>query len=301
MSEPTVFLNGSFVPQSAAQVSIFDRAFCAGDGIYDVARTFGHKINSLRKHCERLLKSARYTRIDLPYSLEDLEKICTDLLERNMPAVDASDDRILWMIATRGIDTPSRSPLEKTPPTFMAYTLPINAQRFAKYYGTGVHLITAATRRTPHECLDPRAKIINKMNHIKAELEAKAVDHEAMALMLAMDGTVAESSASNVFMVSGGKVLTPRSNVLLGIMRENLIETAIKTGIEVIEADLYPYDFALADEIFLTTTSFSILPVGRLNGVALTSAPGPVTARLMKAWSEEIGIDFVAQARGLAG
>ena len=135
------------------------------------------------------------------------------------------------------------------------------------------------------------------MNHILAELEAKANDRDAIALMLGVDGRVAEASFANLFFVKGGRVCTPRpGNILLGIMRENAIEVAAKLGIELVEGDFYPYDLHVADEAFLTTTSFSILPVASVDGRALTAGPGPITARLMRAWRDEIGMDFVAQA-----
>lgn len=302
MSERVVFLNGAYVPESTASVSVFDRAFCAGDGIYDVARTFGHKVNKLRAHCERFCRSAAYTRINLPYSGSELEEIGAEVVRRNIIGVDPRDDRILWMIATRGIDPPTRNPLDAATPTVIVYTLPITYRRFLAHYRTGAHLITASTRRTPPECLDPRAKITNKMNHTQAELEAKAVDRDAIPLMLAMDGTVAEGSWANIFFVKDGRVFTPQPrNILLGIMRENVIEIAPRVGLEVIEGDFYPYDLALADEIFMTTTSCCILPIGKLNGKALSVAPGPVTRRLMEAWGREIDVDFVAQAAYFCG
>jgi branched-subunit amino acid aminotransferase/4-amino-4-deoxychorismate lyase len=145
--------------------------------------------------------------------------------------------------------------------------------------------------------LDSRAKITNKMNHIMAELEAKSVDREAIPLMLGVDGLITEASFANIFFVKDGRLCTPREkNILLGIMRENVIELALKANIEVVQGDFYPYDVALADEIFLTTTSFSILPVGRFNGRSLGEVPGPVTSRLSHAWSREIGVNFVQQA-----
>lgn len=302
MSEGIAFVNGEYLAPSMARMSIFDRAFSAGDGIYDVARTFGHKPSKLRAHCERFCRSAAYTRIPLPYNPSEMEEIALEVLKKNLPLVGPHDDRILWMIATRGIETPTRNPLDTTKPTVIAYTLPINAHRFAKFYRTGAHLITASTRRTPPECLDPRAKITNKMNHLQAELEAKAVDREAIALMLGTDGLVAEATWANVFFVKGGQVFTPRpKNILLGVMRENVIELAPKANIEVVEGDFYNADITLADEIFITTTSCSILPIGKFNGRPLSEVPGPVTVRLMNAWSREIGLDFVAQAEKLAG
>ena len=301
MSDGIVFFNGSYVSASTANVSIFDRAFSAGDGIYDVARSFGHRANKLYEHCERFCRSATYTRIAVPYTARQLEDISRQVLTKNLASVDRMDDRIVWLIATRGIDPPTRNPMDATAPTVMIYTLPVHYHRFAKFYHSGAHLITAVTRRTPPECLDPRAKITNKLNHIQAEFEVRSVDRDAFPLMLATDGSVAEASASNVFFVKGGRVFTPRSkNILLGIMRQNVIDMAPEANIEIVECDFYPYDFLLADEIFLTTTSFSILPISRFNGKLLGTVPGPVTARLIAAWSKEIGIDFVAQASMLS-
>ncbi|MEO8005424.1 MAG: aminotransferase class IV [Betaproteobacteria bacterium] len=297
MGDSVVFLNGQYVAESAASVSVFDRAFCAGDGIYDVARTFRHQPDKLLGHCERFCRSAAYTRIDLPHSAAELSSIARRVLLASCKGIDPADDRVLWLIATRGVDPPTRNPLDAAAPTVIVYTLPINYHRFAKAYCVGAHLITATTRRTPPECLDPRAKITNKMNHIQAELEVKTVDRDAIPLMLGMDGTVAEASWANAFFVKDGRVFTPRpKNILLGIMRENVLEIAPKAGVEVIEGDFYPYDFLLADEIFLTTTSCCILPVGRFNGRPLASVPGPVTTLLTQTWSTHTGVDFVAQA-----
>jgi branched-chain amino acid aminotransferase len=298
MNERVVYLNGSFVPESKATVSVFDRSFMGGDGIYDVARSFGHRPNKLLVHCRRFAQSARYTRIPLGHTAEQMESICLDLFERNKALLRDGDDYMFWMIASRGIDPPSRNPLEAGKPTVVAFNLPINYARFAKFYKRGAHLITAATRRTPADCLDPRAKITNKMNHVMAEFEAKSVDPEAIALMLGTDGFVAEASFANVFFVRDGRVFTPRSkNILLGIMRENVVELAPKANVEVVEGDFMPYDLYLADEMFITTTSFSILPISRLNGRELAGGiPGPVTSRLIAAWNRSVGLDVVDQA-----
>ena len=112
MTERVVYLNGTFVPESKASVSVFDRSFMSGDGIYDVARTFGHKANKLLVHCRRFAQSARYTRIPLGHTAEEMEAICLELFERNKSLLAGDDDYMFWMIASRGIDPPSRNPLE---------------------------------------------------------------------------------------------------------------------------------------------------------------------------------------------
>jgi branched-chain amino acid aminotransferase len=300
VDERVVYLNGSFVAESTASVSVLDRAVMSGDGVYDVARTFGHRPNKLLAHCRRLVQSARYTRISVGLSPEELEKVCLELFDRNRHLLGANDDYITWIVVTRGLDPPTRNPLDAGKPTVIVRNVPPSQRRFARFYLTGVHLVTSSTRRTPPQCLDPRAKITNKMNHTQAEFEAKAFDPDAFPLMLDIDGNVAESSMANVFFVRNGRVFTPRDkNILLGIMRENVIENAAAANVEVTEGDFTQYDFDLADEIFLTTTSFSILPVSRFNGRELAAGvPGPVTSRLMMAWKRAIKMDFVEQALG---
>src|SRR5918999_563233 len=103
MSEMTVFLNGVFVPESQAKVSVLDSGFNAGDGVYDVTRTFGHKPFRLREHTARLFRSLRYTRIDCGISQLDMEKITLEILERNKSLLRKADDVALWQVVSRGL------------------------------------------------------------------------------------------------------------------------------------------------------------------------------------------------------
>jgi branched-chain amino acid aminotransferase len=298
VSERVVYVNGEFVPESRAVVSVFDRGFASGDGVYDVARSFGHRPHKLREHCERLLRSLQYTRIGLDLSAAEVEKIALEVFDRNKPLLGPTDDYMIWIIVSRGIEPPSRNPLDAGRPTVVVYTIPPYFRRFAKFYRIGAHAITTSTRRTPPECLDPKAKVTNKMNHIQAEFEAKLADPEAFPLMLDLRGHLAESSNANFFFVRHGRVFTPRAeSILLGEMRAGVFEIAPSARVEIAEGDFTPYDAYCADEAFLTTTSFSILPVGRFNGKALPAGiPGPVTGRLIQAWNRSVGIDVVAQA-----
>jgi branched-chain amino acid aminotransferase len=298
MTERVAFVNGKYVPEGQAAISIFDRGLMSGDGVYDVARSFNHVPNKLRAHCERLLRSARYTQINLKYTAPELEQIWLELFEKNKRSLAENDDLMFWFVVTRGIDPPSRNPLDAGAATVVGFNLPVNYRRFAKFYRLGAHLVTAATRRTPSDCLDPRAKITNKMNHVIAEFEAKSTDPEAIALMLDSDGLIAEASFANVFLVRDERVYTPRAkNILLGIMRQNVLELGPAANVEIVEGDFSPYDAYQADEMFITTTSFSILPIGKLNGRTLPGGvPGPVTSRLMSAWNRTVHMDVVEQA-----
>jgi branched-chain amino acid aminotransferase len=178
------------------------------------------------------------------------------------------------------------------------YCVSIAFEEFARNYIEGVKLVIPSTRRIPPQCLEPKAKINNKMNHNMAIFEARQVDPQAIPLMLDLDGNISESNAHNFFLVADGKLCTPSNkNVLDGITKNALFELAAKLKIEVMDGDFTPYDAYNAEEAFLASTSPTILPVQSINGVRPTrEVPGPVTRRLIDAWSGMVGVDLVAQA-----
>lgn len=297
MSEMTIFLNGAFVPESAAKVSVLDSGFNAGDGVYDVTRTFGHKPFRLREHTARLFRSLHYTRIECGISPQEMEKITLEILERNKPLLGKDDDVALWQVVSRGLRS-SRGNRGGGNATVTVYCIVIGFEEFARQYIEGVKLVIPSTRRIPPQCLEPKAKVTNKMNHNMAIFEAKQVDPRAIPLMLDLDGNISESNAHNFFLVAGGKLCTPSNrNVLDGITKDTLFSLAAKLGIEVLDGDFTPYDAYNAEEAFLASTSPTILPVQSINGVRPTAdIPGPVTRRLIQAWSDMVGVDIVAQA-----
>jgi branched-chain amino acid aminotransferase len=155
-----------------------------------------------------------------------------------------------------------------------------------------------SVRRVPPESLSPRAKTHNYMNVTLGDLEAKAADPEAWAVLLDTRGNLAEGTGSNIFLVRGGTVYTPRAQFVLGgISRETAMELAREVGIPLVEADLDLFDGRTADEAFLTSTSLCICPVRSLNGVPIGDGrvPGPVTRRLTEAYCRLVDFDFVAQ------
>jgi branched-chain amino acid aminotransferase len=297
MNEMTVFLNGSFVPESEAKISVLDAGFNAGDGVYDVTRTFGHRPFRLRDHTARLFRSLRYARIDCGLAQEEMEKITSEVLQRNKPLLGKDDDVALWQVVSRGLRS-SRGNRAAGKATVTVYGVIIGFREFARHYVEGVKLVIPSTRRIPPQCLEPKAKITNKMNHNLAIFEAQQVDPKAIPLMLDLDGNISESNAHNFFLVSRGALCTPSSkNVLDGITKDTIFSLAAKLGIRVMDGNLTPYDAYNAEEAFLASTSPTIVPVQSISGVKPTAEiPGPVTRRLLQAWSEMVGVDIVAQA-----
>ena len=297
MQERIVYLNGAFVPESEAKVSVLDSGFNAGDGVYDVTRTFRHKPFRMREHTERLFRSLRYTRIDCGMSVEEMEKTTLEVLERNRPLLGANDDCALWQVVSRGVRSAVGNRVAGGA-TVTVYSVIVNFPEFASFYVEGAPLVIPSTRRIPPECLESKAKITNKMNHNMASFEAKQADPRAIPLMIYIHVNLIETSDPNFFLVIEGKLCTPSDrNVLGGITKAAIFELAKELRVEVIEGDYTPFDLYNAEEAFLASTSPTFVPIKTVNGAKIgNGAPGPVTLRLIGAWNKMVGADIVDQA-----
>jgi len=297
MEERIIYLNGAFVPESEAKVSVLDSGFNGGDGVYDVTRTFGHKLFKLHEHTERLFRSLHYTRIDCGMSLEQMEKTTLEVFERNKSLLAENEDCALWQVVSRGVRS-ARGNRVVGGATIAIYSVIVNFPEFASFYVEGAPLIIPSTRRSPPQCLESKAKITNKMNHNIAAFEAKQADPRAIPLMLDIDGNLSETNAHNFFLVIQGKLCTPSDkNVLGGITKEVIFSLARQLGVEIVEGNFTPYDLYNADEAFLASTSPTFVPIRTVNGLKLgEGAPGPVTLRLIAAWNKMVGMDIVDQA-----
>ena len=296
MTERVIYLNGDFVPESQAKVSVLDWGFSGGDGVYEVTRTYDGRLFRLEFHMARLFRSLAYARIAPGPTIERMTAISRETVERNLATRAPDSDFALWQVISRG----NRLQGEKAAATVVMYCLDVGFGGFAHAYLDGLKLVTPGVRRTPPQCADPKAKLTNRMNQLQARFEAQQSDPDALPLILDLDGNIAESSTANFFFVRGGKLCTPRArNALGGITRATVLEIAEKLGIEAVEDDFSPYDVYTAEEAFLSSTSGTMLPVRSLNGNPVADGaalPGPVTMRLIRAWNEMVGLDFVAQA-----
>ena len=295
MAGRVIYLDGAFVPEDEARVSVLDWGFSGGDGVYEVTRTYDGALFRLETHLARLYRSLAYVRIDCGLEMDEMEARARETVARNLPTRPPGGDFTLWQVVTRG----DRRRAAGAPATVVMYCLDVAFAEYAGAYLEGVKLVTPGVRRTPPQCADPKAKLTNRMNQLQARFEAQQSDPDALPLMLDLDGNVAESNTANFFFVSGGRLCTPRvRNVLGGITRTVLLELAAELGIEVVEADFSPYDVYNAEEAFLSGTSGTVLPARSLNGVRVGGGPlpGPVTMRLIRAWNDMVGLDFVAQA-----
>jgi branched-chain amino acid aminotransferase len=295
MKEGTCYVDGNFVPASEAKVSVFDRGFTSGEGVYDVTRTFRHRPFKLDEHIARLYRSLRYCDIDCGLVSDVMTKLSLEVLERNAHLLGPEDDCAIWQVISRGRGWFLNGAQKAT---VVIFCVPVAFENFARHYVEGCSMMIPSTRRTPPQSLEAKAKITNKMNHTIALREAKQVHPTCIPLMLDMDGNIAETHMGNFFFISGGKLCTSTDkNVLGGITRATIFSLAGEQGIPVVEGNFTPYDVFSADEAFTASTGPTMVPVKSLNGVAIGDAiPGPVTLRLIKAWNKMVGVDIVSQA-----
>ena len=297
--ERQVYLSGKIVPESEAKVSIFDSAVMLGDSLTESTRTFRHVPFRLDEHITRLYRSLKVARVDPGLSPTELTQVTLDVLEANRSLMSPDDD--CWIVhnISRGFMRPGPSPSQTNPATIMIFTNPMDLRGWARYYTEGCHAVTSFSRAVPAQSLDARIKNRSRLFYTLADAEARLVDPEAQCVILDTDGYVSENKGGNLFAVINGELRTPTTeNCLAGISRQTVLELAVELGIPVREARLQPYDFYTADEVFFTSTPYCIMPATRFNGLPVGDARvGPITKRLLAAWSERVGMDIIAQAQ----
>jgi branched-chain amino acid aminotransferase len=295
MQKLKLYLNGDIVSMQEAKVSLFDWGLQEGYGVFDMARTFNGRPFKLREHLERLYHSLRYTRIDPGLSIEEIEEISLRVLRLNEELRGEHDDYWIGQVITKGADWP----YSEDTPTVAVYNLPLPLGKWAKMYESGAHGVITSIRRTPPECVDPKVKVLSRINLELAQAEAGRVETGAYAILQDLGGNITEGPGLNIFVVKDGRLISPTAHsILRGVTRQTVMELAEKLGIPVYEANMQPYDVYAADEVFFTTTSRCILPVTVVDGLAIGSGmPGPMTKRLLKAWGDMVGVDIPGQAR----
>lgn len=268
MAERVAYVNGRMVPESAATVSVFDKGFLLGHGVFERTRTFGGELFRLDEHLARLFRSMRTVHLEPDLGADALKELTADLVQRNRDLLGPNDDYSVGHFITRGVANRG--------PTVVVFCEPIDFRSFAREYLSGGHVVSATTRALPLNVLDPKLKTTSRLHFWLAEHEAHLVDPQAYPLVLDLEGNVCELSAANFWIVRNGAVVTPPDrSILAGITRMVVLELAEQIGVPVQQVDFQMYDVLNADEAFLTTTSRTILRSrGRTAARSAAASPG---------------------------
>jgi branched-chain amino acid aminotransferase len=300
MNEPLVFLNGNLIPASQAGLKIYDAGIVLGATVTEMTRTFRHRPFRLEDHLARLFRSLKYTRMEIGLTPAQLQSVSLELVAENARLIGPHEELGLIHFVTAGefpVYAGSAAAGIPMQPTICAHTFPLPFSLWSAKMQHGAHVVTPSIRHVPPQCYDPKMKYRSRMHYFLADHEARLVDPEAVALLLDLDGNVTETGGANFLLVEQGTIVSPTlRNILPGISRQTVIELAGKLGIPFLERDIQLHSVINADEAFLASTPFCLMPVTRINGVTIADGrAGPIYRRLIAAWSELVGVDIVAQ------
>ncbi len=283
-----VWLDGKLVNYNDAKVPILTHSLQYGSGIFEGLRAYqNHKgvaIFRLHDHVKRFFRTAKIYHMDLGYTPKELEKAIVETVRANgskpcyiRPFAFYNTDHI--GLATHG---------DKVT-TFIA-AVPMGAY-FGKGKDQGIRCKTSTWRRINSEILPVEAKASgNYINSLIAHQEASTSGFDE-AIMLSLDGMIAEGSTENIFLYMDDYLLTPNysADILIGITRDSVIKIAQSSGIEVVETELHKEELYIADEVFFTGTAAEITPVVNVDGIKVGEGkPGKITKMLSQKYSDVV-------------
>lgn len=271
-----VYLNGQFLPIDEAKVSVLDRGFVFGDGIYEVIPVYSGRLFRLEHHLERLDRSLEGIRLSNPLVPDEWSEILHELVTKN-----GRSDQSIYLQITRGVAKRDHAFPVNVEPTVFAMSNPMG--EVDPELRKGVTAVTVEDFRW-------------KLCHIKSIallpnilLRQQAIDQGAVEAIMLRDGQVTEGAATNVFIVHNNTVITPpKSNLLLpGITRDLVVELCNKHAIACEERDISEAELRSADEVWLSSSTKEVIPVTTLDGKPVgVGQPGPVWENILALYQE---------------
>jgi branched-chain amino acid aminotransferase len=296
-----VYMNGKFVTESDAKISIFDSALMFGDMVFEMTRSFNKVQFKLKEHLERLYLGMKILRIPLPMSIEKMEQACYETINQNDKVFESQDEHRLMINVSRGPLGIYASVFDGViEPTVVIADFPLKwtVASMAPLFEEGINAVIPSQRAIPANLLDPKIKNRSRIHYQMANIEvSQCAGENNWALMLDPDGLIAEGTGDNFFIVRNGEILTPEGrNILRGISRDYIFEVAEQLKIPCRECNIEPYDVYKADEAFITATPFCILPTVSLQSITIGDGKmGVVTRALLNQWSKNVGVDIRKQ------
>ncbi len=266
-----IYLNGSFIPIEDARISVLDRGFIFGDGVYEVVPVYSRRLFRLTEHLRRLQDSLEGIRLKNPHS----DVAWKGLLEQII-ASNEGDDQYLYLHITRGVAPREHSFPEDVMPTVFIMSTPLLAPP-KELLATGVSAITANDNRWLRCDIKATSLLPNVL------LRQMAADEDAVETLLLREGFLTEGSASNIFVVRNEVLLAPPKSYLMlpGITYDVVLELAVTHDIPHEIREVSEYEIRTAQELLLTSSTKEIMPITRLDGKLVGSGkPGTIFTQL---------------------
>lgn len=276
----TVYVNGKYVAEQDASISIFDRGFLFADGVYEVTAVVAGQMLDFEPHMQRLTRSLGEISLDSPYQRDEIRAMHEQLMAKNQ-----LDEGLIYMHITRGIADRNFLYPADTKPTMIGFTQASNLVNNPKAQ-SGVKVVTIPDIRWARRDIKTIALLAQAMG------KQSAFEQGAYEGWMVEDGFVTEGTSSTSYIVKDGRIITRQlSNaVLAGITRRALLTLAERQQIEIEQRPFTPDEARAADEAFLSSASTLVFPVVEIDGVSIGNGqPGPISRQLRRIYLELAG------------
>ncbi|WP_246188590.1 aminotransferase class IV [Nitratireductor arenosus] len=273
--EGVAFMDGQFLPMSEAKISVLDWGFLHSDATYDTVHVRDGCFFRLDLHLERFFAGMERLRLAIPHDSQTVAQILHDCV-----ALSGHRDSYVEMLATRGVSpTFSRDP-RQAENRFVAFAIPYGSVANAEQMRRGLHVAVSERVRIPPASVDPAIKNYHWLDLVGGLFDAYDNGAET-ALLRDADRNIAEGPGFNVFVVSNDLLSTPAHGVLSGITRRTVFDLCAELELTCRAEPVSEDALKAADEVFITSTAGGIMPVTKIDGVAIgDGTPGPLTRRL---------------------
>ena len=300
---PVAALNGELIPFADAKLPVFDLGVMQGATVTERMRTMRHQPYQVAEHLARLRDSLNAVGWHLPEDAGPTEDVIADVVRINTAPLSKDEDLAIVLFVTAGQSLgDSNGLIERSRSTVCIYTAPLPWAMWRRWQTEGVHLEIPEIRQLPADVVSPQIKHRSRLHWFLADQAARRTDPHAQALVLDEDGFLTETSSGNLFLVRDGRLLTPRQETTLpGIAQAQVIRLAERQGWTVERANLTAEDLISAEEAFLTSSTYCLMPVSKVAGRPIgKSVAGPITKMLIDLWSAEVGFSLPAQIESVS-
>ena len=280
MQHLKIYLDGQFLDEPDAKISVFDHGLLYGDGVFEGIRFYNGRVFLLEDHLDRLYDSAKAILLTVPLERDAMREVVLETCRQN-----SLRDGYIRLVITRGKGDLGLNPNKCPKPTIFCIAASIELYP-EKYYTEGLRVNTVPTQRISPAMLSPAIKSLNYLNNILAKIEGNLYGAQE-SIMLNAQGYIAECTADNIFVIKKGHILTPHvsDGALGGITRRLMFDLAQEIGREVKEANLTRYDLFVADELFATGSGAEVVPISEVDGRKIgPGRVGPITSEFIKAF-----------------
>ncbi len=275
----TVYVNGDYLPEEDAKISVFDRGFLFADGVYEVTSVLGGKLIDFDGHTKRLWRSLGELEIESPVEPDELLEIHRELVARN-----GMEDGLVYLQVTRGAADRDFTYPKAATPTLVMFTQSKPGLAENPAAKVGIKVISIPDIRWGRRDI----KTVQLLYPSMGKMMAKAEDKDDAWMV--EDGFVTEGTSNNAYIVKGRKIITRHlgTEILHGITRAAVLRFAREAQMEVEERSFTIDEAKAADEAFITSASAFVMPVIEIDGATLgQGTPGPVASRLREIYLEE--------------